>query len=81
MPSILEISALRNALASTTVRRRLTGRSAGRPCSYGSKQMTSQRPAVIFFSHSGLPSTKVTPSLRPGTRTIAGKRFSNTTTL
>ena len=40
-----------------TVRRRETGRSAGRPSSFGSKQMTSQRPAASFFSHSGLPST------------------------
>ena len=31
--------------------------SAGRPSSFGSKQMTSQRPAASFFSHSGLPST------------------------
>ena len=81
MPSITEISAVRKAQASTTVRRRLTGRLAGRPSSSGSKQMTSQRPAAIFFSHSGLPSTYSTASERPGTRTIEGKRFSNTTTL
>lgn len=81
MPSILEISAVRNAHASTTVRRRETGRSAGRPFSSGSKQITSQRPAASFFSHSGLPLTYSTASERPGTRTIDGKRFSNTTTL
>ena len=83
MPSMVEISAVRKAQASTTVRRRETGRSAGSACSSGSKQTTSQRPLASRTGQRGLPSTRegLSAVCASGTCIMDGKRFSKMATL